>query len=206
MTRSGYIRLGTLRDFRDTARHSGKILDAGEGRKRITETVFEVKEDTPAPLTRRAFGLPAHGAPPPNWVIRNNLITQDHETHNLWMFSTSGTLMSVADVQKLAPGYDACAVIHRPFDAYVLIGRALSKQHPLRNVGGFWTVYRDREQTSDLDDGLDPVLIKPPDYVGWDEFRFIYDPIDLPTENEIFLTVPDLVACCRILQDDEIPK
>jgi len=50
------------------------IPDKEEGKKTLTEMVFGLTKDTRAPLTRRAFRIPAGTAPHRDTVIRNNLI------------------------------------------------------------------------------------------------------------------------------------
>jgi len=109
-------------------------------------------------------------------------------------------------VQEWEATYDACVVIHRPDDFLRLIENALEAQlHPLRSVGVFPITYRKRDYQYDQHDGIDPALIKDPFLASQNEARFVFDPMERPIEA-IHLHVRELVECCRILQNEEIPR
>lgn len=200
LTREGKLWLGTLLGFRAM---EGKMLaDEMEGKLVLTEEIFRYTAKTPnAPLHRKVFGTPH-----PNAHIQNNTIKEHRETRDLWAFCVSRSLKRLAEVQEWTPTYDACAVIHRPEDFRDLIAAALSQLHRLRIVGIYPIVYRSREYEYAQHDGTDPALIKDAElFASQDEARFVFDPVERPIEA-IRLHVPELVACCRVLQDEEMPK
>src|SRR5260370_13195303 len=129
-------------------------------------------------------------------------------TNCLWMFCMSGRLMSIAEAQEVMdPEYDAVAVIHDPWCFGHLLAHEVRKYHPIADE--FWVkpiVYREREYPYDQDDGLDPACIKPLRYSRQTEVRFIYASHQPLTQAGMLLGVPSLVAHCRILQGEEIPK
>jgi hypothetical protein len=183
------------------------ITDEAEGIKELTEQVFALTKDTPAPLTRRVFGIPAGTAPPRNMVIRNNRITEARETKNLWMYSTSGKLMSLAEARRVfIAEYDAVAMIHDPYRFSGLLAAALHKSHPIVEAGGFWVQYGERERPYAEDDGIDPALLKPLSHAEQAECRLVF--VTHAPIHQLFidLEVPDLVSCCRMVQDSEIPN
>jgi hypothetical protein len=199
LTRDGIIWLGTLHGFRSA---EGKMIaDKEEGKLVLTEEIADYTVNTKgAVLTRMVFGEPH-----PNKIVRGNRITQERETHNLWCYCTSHSLKSLAEVQEWAPTYNACAVIHRPEDFMVLIANALEPLHPLKTVGIYPIVYRKREYEYAQHDGTDPALIKDPFFSSQDEIRFIFESWERP-QKAVRLHIPELVACCRILEDEEVPK
>ena len=207
LTRRGQILVGTLYDFRDRERHSSAMIaDPLEGIKVVTECVFELRPETHAPLTRRAFGVPP-GTPTPTMIIRNNLMRLQHRTENLWIYCVSGTLMSTTAMKAVMdPSYDAVAEIRNPEVLHELVCDELDRRHPLRNTWGVWVTYRNREGPYADDDGIDAAVIKPPIFARQDELRMIFAPATPITEKNILLEVPPLVSCCRMLRDDEIPK
>ena len=180
------------------------IGDPDEGTLVLTEEIFDFTVNTreAATLTRQVFGNPS-----PNKIIGQNKIIAPRETRNLWLYCTSRSLQSLARVQEWEPTYNACAVIHRPEDFMLLIANGLEKrQRPLRSIGIYPVMYRVREYPYAEHDGTDPALIKDPFFSSQNEVRYAFDPIQIPRELGILLHIPDLVACCRILQDDEIPR
>jgi len=208
LTRYGKIRVGTLHAFRDRERYSQMIADKDEGVKLLTEVVPGLTKDTYAPLTRRVFGIPIGTAPPRDVVIRNNRITELRETKDLWMYCTSETVMSIEAAREVMnPTYDAVAVIHDPDCFGDLIARVLHQRHRITDT---WykarVTYGERERTTQQDDGIDPAILKPLIFSRQNEWRFMFvthEPIKQP---HIDLDIPELVSCCRILQDEEIPK
>jgi hypothetical protein len=203
LTTEGVLWLGTLYGFR---KMEGEMLaDKEEGRLRLTEEILHYTANTPnAPLHRKAFGIPG-----PNQHFSQNTIIEHHETHDFWAYCTSRSLQSLAAVQKWHPAYDAVAVIEDTNRFVLLIANALEAQlHPLRSIGLWPIVYRSREYPNAQHDGTDPALIKPADFTSQDEARFTFDPMARPHSGleAVRLHVPELVRCCRMLRDDELPS
>jgi hypothetical protein len=175
LTRDGTIWLGTLHGFRVI--ESKMIGDKDEGKLELT----------------REFG-------------RRNTLVAPYETYNLWLYCTSYRLLSLAEAQNWDPTYNACAEIHDPENFGRLIANALEKaQHALRRVEGCEVVYRERVQPFSQHDGIDPACIKPPCYASQYEYRFGFDPVELPKVKGMLLPVPGLEECCRMLRDEEMP-
>ncbi len=210
LTRSGRIFIGTLEYYRTLEAAGSMIPDKEEGKKTLTEMVFALTKDTPAPLTRKAFGIPAGTAPHRDTVIRNNPIRARYETKDLWLYCMSNRLMSLAEARErevFDANYDAVAVVwDREYFSY-LIAWELQRRHPIDP--DFFEVlvrYREREYPYDQDDGLDPACIKPLRFSRQNEVRFIYPTHTPISQKGILLDIPELRSCCRILKDEEIPK
>lgn len=211
LTQQGRIFVGTLRFYRTMEARAGSLIpDRDEGRKTLIEEVREqLTRETYAPRTRQIFGIPPGAAPLPNCLIRGNRIVEPYETPNLlWLYCLSERLMSIAEAREVMdPEYDAVAVVHDIHCFGHLLGAAVNNRHPISN--DFFVLpmeYRDREYLNEPDDGIDPSLIKPLRFQKQSEARLIYQ-TNIPIGDDgMPLECPGLVAYCRMLPDDEIPK
>jgi len=172
--------------------------------------VFALTKDTRAPLTREALRIPAGTAPHRDTVIRNNLIRARYETKDLWLYCMSNRLMSLAEARQgevFDANYDAVAVIwDREYFSY-LIASELQRHHPIdADYFEVLVQYREREYPYDQDDGLNPACIKALRFSRQNEVRLIYPTHTPITQKGILLEIPELVSCCRIVKDEEIPK
>jgi len=178
----GILRIGTLYDFRNSEHKKG-IADPKEGTKSIIhnkdlqiDSMDNLSEDQKSILKGyEELGAIKIAGNVKNFVLKNVEAKQDINSPNFFILCTA-KLFNIIDEFE---GYDSCYKITHPNEFYNEITIALNKIRPVKFLGCFDVVYKDRvEEWIKNGNTLSPVLIKELEFKGQAEIRAIWEPLD----------------------------
>lgn len=190
----GQIKIGTLFEYRDSEKYSGKIYDISEGEKSI-QIYFDRVSLTGNELSK--FGIPFSGAGLCNLYDTKLKINMDE--NDCYIYCTSSSFFSDTLLQAVEDGNDSCTLITNPelflndLKENFIYGKYIDTVHCL---------YGDREIKLDWDKqkhyielfkSIPASIIKPKSYAPQREVRTIFLPSD--TKNKLskkIETIPSL--------------
>ena len=196
----GYIRIGTLHDFRRTE-HAEGISDPKEGKKSISHLIdklainqanWEAQQSNPDLLALEKLGnerIEKVGS----FVMMGVTVQSEIDSHDCFIYCLSHKYS--ADMYSLFDDTDTCLEITDPDNFFASITDELKKIHPLNFSGVSKVSYQKRnEKWNGSDLGSDPILIKEdmPCYRDQKELRAVWKtPPGLPISDE-FIICKDL--------------
>jgi hypothetical protein len=176
----GYLRVGTLYDFRKIE-HKPGIADPKEGKKTVTHHIknlninsknWEIKSTTLNYRSLKQFGMNADKGV--NLEFHNTTLITEFDTPDKFIFCASRKY--IANAKKKLEGYDSCLEIIDPLNFFKCISVELNKIKPIRFNGLHEVTYKDRsEKWNGENFGIEPELIKENVYKGQSEIRGVWE-------------------------------
>ena len=176
MIRKGSFRIGTLYEYRDDEKYSGKILDQGEG-KRKTKIAIERFEGTGDDLGEK-IGL---FSGPGSVRIYGSSVTIKESSPNCYIYCTTGAFFSDTLYEAIKDGKEACVMIT---DAEQFF-QELSSHIPEKEFKGTHPcIYGERDYNLSFENdqealhqlrSIPPALVKPPEHWPYREVRSIWE-------------------------------
>jgi hypothetical protein len=193
----GYLRVGTLYDFRKIEHKKG-IADPKEGKKTVVHHIknlnvnsknWKTKSNTLNYRSLKQFDMITDkGA---NLQFHNTTIINHFNTPDRFIFCTSKKIID--DVGKELEEYNCCLEITDPFNFFKCISVELNKIKPIRFNGWHEVTYKDRnEKWNGENFGIAPELIKENFYKGQSEIRGIWEVPDGLEINPEFIISKDI--------------
>ena len=178
----GYIRIGTLHDFRRTE-HAKGISDPKEGKKSISHSIDklevnhanrETQQSNPDLLALEKLGI-ARIEKVGSFVMMGVTVQSDIDSHDCFIYCLSHQYS--ADMYSLFGDADTCLEITDSDNFFACITDELKKIHPINFSGVSKVSYQKRnEKWNGSDLGSDPILIKEdiPRYRDQKELRAVW--------------------------------
>jgi hypothetical protein len=179
----GQIKIGTLFEYRDSEKYSGKIYDKDEGKKSI-QIYFDNLHLTGKELSE--FGIAFFGGGEGLIHLYNSTVKIKMDENDCYIYCTSSEFFSDSLFQAVIDGYDACTLITNPD----LFFNELKESFKYgKYIDSFYCLYIDRDLKLDWEKQKEDIeilksipasTIKPKSYAPQREIRTIF----LPSESE----------------------
>ena len=189
----GQIKIGTLYDYRNEEKYSGKICDNKEGNKTISVRIENVSTKGNEFLKH---GIPMGGDG--NIKLSNSTITLDLNSKNCYIYCTASELLSDTLIQYFEEdGYDSCVMITQPNEFFKELDKSFefgtfinffSCLYGSRNINLNWE--QDKEYIKVLK-SFPASILKPKEYFHQREIRAILSPNTDSIKPEI-IEIPSL--------------
>ncbi len=193
----GYLRVGTLYDFRKNEHKKG-IADPKEGKKTVTHHIenlhvnsknWKTKSNTLNYRSLKQFGMNANKVA--NLQLQDATFISNFNTSDRFLFCTSKKIIN--DAENNLEGYNYCLEIIDPFEFFNCISVELNKVKPIRFCGWHEVTYKDRsEKWNGENFGIAPELIKEKFYKDQSEIRGIWEVIGSLEINPEFIISKDI--------------
>ncbi len=175
--KQGVIRVGTLFEYRDQQKYSGKIYDKEEGQKSIS-VFFENENISTNEIAKFGFNFSGEGI----FNMINSTLEMQMNHNDCYIFCTSSDFFSDSLTQAIEDKYDACTLITEP----ELFFKELDKKFTDGNIIDFSPClygdrnikldWRNHKQYIELFKSIPAALIKPKKYQNQREIRAIITP------------------------------
>lgn len=176
MIRVGSLKIGTLYEYRDAERYSGKILDQGEG-KRKTKIAIERFEGTGDELNEKIGLFTGAG----QVRLYGSSVQINESNPNCYIYCTTSAFFSDTLHQAIKDGKEACVMITDPEQFF----RDLSVHIPeKRFTGTYPCLYGKRDYNLSFENdqealrqlrSIPPALVKPSEHWPYREVRSIWE-------------------------------
>jgi hypothetical protein len=176
--KQGVIRVGTLFEYRDQQKYSGKIYDKGEGQKSIS-VFFENENISANEIAKFGFNFSGEGI----FNMINSTLEIQMNHNDCYIFCTSSDFFSDSLTQAIQDKYDACTLITQPelffkeLDKKFIDGDIIDFLPCLYGDRNIQLNWKKQKQYIKLFTSIPAALIKPKKYQNQREIRTIISPL-----------------------------